>query len=517
MASEKILIGLECHVQLNTDSKLFCSCPTKPETEEPNSSCCEICLGMPGSKPMLNKKALDFALKVALALNCTINKKFFFSRKTYFYPDMSKNFQITQYEIPVAEKGFLQLQSGKKIRLRRIHLEEDPAALIHESGMLSSNYTLVDYNRSGIPLIEIVTEPDVSSPQEAREFLDQLTTILSYLEVFDFESGTLKADCNVSIEGNERTETKNVTGKRNVEKALAFEAERQLKLVSEGKKIVRETRAFDEKTLSTKATRKKETEEDYGYIFEADLTGFELTKEEIEKTKKSLPELHLAKEKRLVEQFHLPEYDAKVIASSKFASGLFEEFAKTVDARLAGVFVSRDLASIAHHENKELEEISERINTKQLAELLRLFEQGKINEKTLKEAAIAQVTQKKNPVDFVKEKNLFKEMQETELEKIVEKIANKKILTIINKADLPTKLEVSKPEESVQISAKLGTGVENLLKKIQQSLRVTGFDLGSAVCFTDRQQRLVKRIAESKSEDDAVSAITELLNGGIEV
>ncbi|HLD59114.1 MAG TPA: Asp-tRNA(Asn)/Glu-tRNA(Gln) amidotransferase subunit GatB [archaeon] len=422
MSSGKIIIGLECHVQLDTESKLFCGCPTKPETEEPNSACCEICLGMPGSKPVLNKKALDYAVKVALALNCTINKKFFFSRKTYFYPDMSKNFQITQYEIPVAEKGFLQLQSGKKIRLRRIHLEEDPAALVHESGMLSSNYTLVDYNRSGIPLIEIVTEPDLSSPQEAREFLDQLTTVLDYLEVFDFESGTLKADCNVSVEGNERVETKNVTGKRNVEKALSFEAERQLKLVAEGKIIVRETRAFDEKTLSTKATRKKETEEDYGFIFDADLTGFELSKEKIEKARKSLPELHIAKEKRLVEQFNLPEYDAKVIASSRFLGQLFEELAKKAKPKTSAFFVSGIIVSIAHHENREPEEISERINSGQLSELLALFEQGKINEKTLKEAAIAHITQQKNPVDFVREKNLFQEMQGTEIEKIVEKI-----------------------------------------------------------------------------------------------
>lgn len=416
------MIGLECHVQLKTNSKLFCPCPTRQETEEPNSACCEICLGMPGSKPVLNKKALDFALKVALAFNCKINEKFFFSRKTYFYPDMSKNFQITQYEIPVGSNGFVELSSGKKIRIRRIHLEEDPAALVHEAGLLSSSHCLVDYNRSGIPLIEIVTEPDLSSPQEAREFLDELTMVLSYLDVFDFENGTLKADCNLSIVGNERVEIKNVTGKRNVEKALESEAKRQSELVKQGNQIARETRGFDEKSLSTKTMRKKETEEDYGYIFEPDLVAFELSKPEIEKTRRGLPELHSEKAKRLVKEFGIAEYDAKVISGSRFAGNLFEEFAKAVSPKIASVFVSRDLVAIAHHEGKELEEISGRINAVQLKELLVFFEKARINEKTLKEAAIAHVAGGKNPVDFVKENNLFKDAAGSEIEKIVSKI-----------------------------------------------------------------------------------------------
>src|SRR3989344_2295239 len=168
--SAKIMIGLEVHVQLATKSKLFCSCSTS--AEQPNSACCPICLGHPGSKPVLNKKAVDYALKIALATKSKINTEFFFSRKTYFYPDMAKNFQISQYEIPVAEQGIIELASGKKVRLRRVHLEEDPAALVHESGISASAYSLVDYNRSGVPLAEIVTEPDMESPEEARQFLD---------------------------------------------------------------------------------------------------------------------------------------------------------------------------------------------------------------------------------------------------------------------------------------------------------------------------------------------------------
>ena len=205
----KTVIGLEVHVQLNTKSKLFCGCSTKGD--EPNSSVCEVCLGMPGAKPVLNKKAVDYALKVALALNCKVNKEFFFSRKTYFYPDLPNGFQITQYEVPVGEKGFLEVD-GKKINITRVHLEEDPASLVHSEGMQKSNYSLVDYNRSGIPLVEIVTDPDIESPEQARKFLDKLVTILNYLGVYAQGESVLKADCNLSIKGSERVEVKNVTG-----------------------------------------------------------------------------------------------------------------------------------------------------------------------------------------------------------------------------------------------------------------------------------------------------------------
>ena len=231
----KTVIGLEIHVQLATDSKLFCSCPT--QSDEPNTSTCPICLGMPGSKPVLNRKAVEFALMVAQALECKVNETFFFSRKTYFYPDLAKDFQITQYEIPVGEKGVLEIE-GKKIRITRVHLEEDPASLVHESGMTSSKFSLVDYNRSGIPLVEIVTEPDLESPEQARKFLDKLLLILNYLGVYTHGKSVLKADCNLSIKGSERVEVKNVTGFKAVEAALKAEEERQRSLLKKGEKIV---------------------------------------------------------------------------------------------------------------------------------------------------------------------------------------------------------------------------------------------------------------------------------------
>src|SRR3989344_4295540 len=243
VGSVKAVIGLEIHIQLDTESKLFCSCPTRASAG-PNTAVCEVCLGMPGSKPVLNKKAVDYALMVALALNCRANREFFFSRKTYFYPDLAKNYQTTQYEVPVGEAGFLEVD-GKRVRIRRVHLEEDPASLVHEGGVGKSAYSLVDYNRSGIPLVEIVTEPDMESPAQARRFLDTLLTTLNYLGVYAHGESVLKADCNISLKGGERVEVKNVTGFRAVEDALEAEFARQKVAVAAGERIVQHTRGFD--------------------------------------------------------------------------------------------------------------------------------------------------------------------------------------------------------------------------------------------------------------------------------
>ncbi len=259
-----VVIGLECHVELDTTTKLFCGCPTKGN-DEPNTRTCEVCLGMPGSKPVLNKKALDFALKLCLALNCKISKELIFSRKSYFYPDMAKNYQISQYEIPLGSKGSLKLKSGKEINITRVHMEEDPAALVHPAGMRGSAYVLVDYNRSGNPLVEIVTEPCMESAEEARDFMNQLITILSYLEIFDINKGVIKADANVSIKesGFVKQEVKNITGFKEIEQALQYEILRQKDEVKAGKKLSQETRAWDSEKGITFLLRKKETNGDY--------------------------------------------------------------------------------------------------------------------------------------------------------------------------------------------------------------------------------------------------------------
>jgi len=419
MAKEKgVMIGLECHVQLDTASKLFCGCKT--EAEEPNSACCPICLGHPGSKPVLNAKALNYALKVALALNCELNKEFFFSRKTYFYPDMSKNFQITQYEIPVGLKGHITLSSGKKVAIRRVHLEEDPAALVHETGMGTSNFSLVDYNRSGIPLVEIVTEPDMESPEEARDFLDQLTTILSYLKVYSPTTGTLKADCNVSVYGNSRVEVKNVSGKKGVEKALAFEIARQKNLLLNEKEIVFETRSFDEKTMTTKATRSKETDEDYGYIFEPDLTAYSLSESEIESLKKALPELHAEKSKRFKEQFSLDDYTANVLANNFGLGLLFEAVIKDVSPELAAKFLTRELMAVVNRSEVDLDSLE--LDSNEISSLLRLLSSKKITEKVAKESIIAYLSKNVKPTAFIEKKGLAMDLGKGEIEKAVEKV-----------------------------------------------------------------------------------------------
>ncbi len=419
MNKEGVMIGLECHVQLNTDSKLFCGCKT--EAEKPNSATCPTCLGHPGSKPVLNAKALDYAMKVALALDCSLNKEFFFSRKTYFYPDMPKNFQITQYEIPVGVKGEVLLSSGKKVSITRVHLEEDPAALVHEGGMGKSFYSLVDYNRSGIPLVEIVTEPDFETPKEARDFLDQLTTILSYLKVFSPPTGTLKADCNVSVYGNARVEVKNVTGKKGVEKALAFEIARQKNLLLNEKPIVRETRAFDEKTMTTKATRTKETEEDYGYITESDLTMFSFSEEQLEELRSRLPEFHQAKAKRIQAQYSLDEYTARVLANTLTLADLFEDISKKqVDAKTVARFLTREIMAIANRSNLDLDKIN--LDPDELLALFEWFLKGKITEKVVRESLITYLTKGTPPMDFIEKQNLVKDLNQDDVEKFVEEV-----------------------------------------------------------------------------------------------
>ncbi len=233
------IIGLEVHVSLDTNTKLFCGCKINEEAT-PNSQTCDICVGLPGSKPVLNEKSLQYALKLCLALNCEIAPELIFSRKIYFYPDMGKNYQITQYELPLGNKGELKI-NNKTIGITRIHIEEDPAALLHQG-----NTVLIDYNRSGIPLCEIVTEPDMRSPEEAREFLKSLLTIIRYLGIYNPNKCIVKADANISLKGYERIEIKNINGFKEIERALTYEIERQKKLLQEGNPIKqRETRGWD--------------------------------------------------------------------------------------------------------------------------------------------------------------------------------------------------------------------------------------------------------------------------------
>lgn len=317
-------IGLEMHFQLPTRSKLFCSCPTT--SAEPNHNICPVCLGYPGSRPSLNRKALEAGLSIARFLDCTIEERVWFSRKTYFYPDLPKNFQITQYESPLGTNGHFDL-NGKRIGIWRVHLEEDPGR-IKRVGRSGEEIAFVDYNRSGIPLVEIVTAPDLTSPEEARAFIDQLVIELRSLCGLEAQDEqTVRVDANISV-GEERVEVKNVQGLRNLEKALKFEASRQTKLLAAGKKVIRETRRFDEERKVTSSAREKETEEDYGYIGEPDLGEFRIGDMARNLDLKETP---LARAKRLVSSYGIGEATAKqLVLTSVTLTDLFEELCRHV-------------------------------------------------------------------------------------------------------------------------------------------------------------------------------------------
>jgi aspartyl-tRNA(Asn)/glutamyl-tRNA(Gln) amidotransferase subunit B len=342
----RIKIGLETHVQLNTKSKIFCGCRNPVnlrEEPEPNTLCCETCLGMPGSKPRANEAVLQAALKVALALNFQVAEETYFSRKTYFYPDMSKNFQISQYEIPLASKGWVDISlegKPKSIQLRRLHMEEDPARLVHVGG-LGGKYVLVDYNRSGIPLIEIVTEPDFASPEEARLFLAKLATILEYLGVYDPGSkAVFKSDANVSLEGGNRVEIKNITGTKEIELALKYEIIRQSNMLRKGEIVEQSTRMWSPELQATQALREKETEEDYGYIFEPDLTVMEIPQASLKGIRKGLPELPDQKYQRFIHTYFISDKLSESLTSELDIANLFEAVAKKVPPKLAASWIA---------------------------------------------------------------------------------------------------------------------------------------------------------------------------------
>jgi len=414
-----VVIGLEIHAELATESKLFCGCATHG-SDEPNSRVCEVCLGMPGCKPVLDKKAVEYVLKLCLALECDVSPELIFSRKSYFYPDMAKNYQISQYEIPLGVKGKLILENGKEIGVTRVHMEEDPAALIHPGGIMESKYVLVDYNRSGDPLVEVVTEPELNSPEEARDSMKKLISILQYLEIFDIRRCIIKADANVSIKesGYTRVEIKNITGFKEIERALKYEVERQKKAVEEGIQLKHETRAWDSGKGITRALRKKEVEEEYGYIIDPDLTKIEITDKWINKIKEELPELAREKAEKFVKEYGLSKTDAQVLASDKLLAELFERVAKKVDALLAAKWLRRELIRVLNYHKKELKDVNE----KYLVELLQMIEKKEITEKVGQKIIEELVVKPFSPKEYVKKAGIKVIGSVKDLEKICKEV-----------------------------------------------------------------------------------------------
>jgi len=393
-----IVIGLEIHISLDTKTKLFCSCPNPKGEEEPNSVTCEVCLGHPGSKPIANKKAIEYITKLASSLKCEIADEVIFSRKTYFYPDLSKNYQITQYETPVGSRGKLILNSGKPIFITRVHLEEDPAALVHPKSISDSPFVLIDYNRSGVPLIEIVTEPVITSPDEARTFMKQLITLLGYLDIFDINTGVIKADANISIRksGYVRSEIKNINGFKEIERALTYEIERQKNEIKEGRELTCDTRGWDANKGRTFLLRTKETEEDYGYIIDPDLVPISLSE-----FKKNIdtPELPYEKALRFIKEYSIKEEDAHILCAEKSLGEMYDKVAKKIHPLLAAKWMRRELVRVMNLSDKTFDDL--KINENHIIELLKLVYERKITDATAQELLEKLMENPFSPKDYV--------------------------------------------------------------------------------------------------------------------
>ncbi len=416
------VIGLEVHAQLLTRSKIFCGCSTSFGSQ-PNSQTCPVCLGMPGVLPVLNKKVVEFAMKTALATHCTIAPLNRFARKNYFYPDLPKGYQISQFELPLAEHGYIDIQPGgveKRIRLTRIHLEEDAGKNLHE-GIEGASY--IDLNRTGVPLMEIVSEPDIRSSEEAVAYLKKLRNILVYLEVNDgnLEEGSFRCDANVSIRpvGQEkfgtRTELKNINSFRFIQKAIDYEIKRQEMVLEEGGRIIQETRLWDTQKGITVSMRSKESAHDYRYFPEPDLVPVKIHSEWVEEVQKTLPELPDAKKERFIKEYQLPPYDASVLTQNKKIAFYFEECASLYrQPKAISNWIMGDLLNE--------EEIP--MTTRQLTGMIELIDKGVISGKIAKTVFEEMLKTKKDALTIVEEKGLLQVSDDEAILAFVDQVLN---------------------------------------------------------------------------------------------
>ncbi|MFN3406675.1 MAG: Asp-tRNA(Asn)/Glu-tRNA(Gln) amidotransferase subunit GatB [Caldimicrobium sp.] len=423
------VIGLEVHIQLKTESKLFCNCSTKFGAE-PNSQVCPICTGQPGVLPVINRKAIEYALKLALALDCRINPTSIMARKHYFYPDLPKNYQISQYELPLAEEGFIEIEINgkkKKIGLTRIHLEEDAGKLVHDERL---PYSYVDFNRTGVPLLEIVSKPEIFSPEEAVAYLKTLRSIVRYLEICDgnMEEGSLRCDANISVRPKGETtfgtkvELKNMNSFKHVERALSYEIKRQIGLILEGKRVIQETRLYDEATQTTHPMRGKEEAHDYCYFSDPDLIEIQLDPSLLEKIKEKIPELPLTKKERFEKEYNLISHEASILTEEKSLADFFEETVKIYPKpkNIANFL----LTEVLRYLNRDRIDISEtKLTPSYLAELLELVEKETISITIAKQQVFPEVYEKGiAPSIVIKEKQLIQESSEENLLKICQEV-----------------------------------------------------------------------------------------------
>lgn len=426
----RVAIGLEVHVQLNTQTKLFCGCSVKFGSPA-NTQTCPVCLGFPGSLPVLNKKALELAIKSALALNCSIQRFVKFDRKNYFYPDLPKNYQISQYELPLAKEGFLELE-GKKIRIRRIHLEEDAGKLIHEE-----DFSLVDFNRCGIPLLEIVSEPEINSPQEAYDYLLNLKSILKYIEASscDMEKGTLRCDANISVSKEKtlgvKVELKNMNTFKGVKDALEYEIRRQSQIIKKGRKIIQETRLWDEEKKKTKSMRTKEEASDYRYFPEPDLVPFIIEESYIQELKRSLPEMPKERLSRFIGEFKLSSYDSAVLTQDKKLADFFEECLKIYpSAKNLCNWITTSLLAEINKRNSSLEELN--LSPERFVKLIRLTDEGRLSNLRAKEVLNLMIDSKKSAEEIIYEKDFIQIDNKEELERIIEEVLEENKATVLD-------------------------------------------------------------------------------------
>ncbi len=424
------VIGLEIHAQVLTDTKIFCGCPAAFGAE-PNTQTCPICSGMPGVLPVLNKKAVDFVVKTGLAMNCRISNYSRFARKNYFYPDLPKNYQISQYELPICEGGYVEILvngEARRIGITRIHLEEDAGKNIHAEG----KYSFVDLNRTGVPLMEIVSEPDIRSAAEASEFMKKLRTILRYLNVCDgnLEQGSLRCDANISMrpfgqsQFGTRAEIKNINSFKFLEKAVEYEIKRQIEVLEEGGRIIQETRLWDPITGTTQSMRSKEEAHDYRYFPEPDLMPLVGLADSIEEIKSALPELPDAKRNRYMSQYGLPEYDADMLVTERSMADWFEEAVRAGgQPKAVSNWISGDLMKLLNEENKPFTECP--LKPAQLAGMLRLIEDGTISGKIAKVVFDDMYRSGKYAESVVKDKGLVQIKDEGTLEKMIEDVIAK--------------------------------------------------------------------------------------------
>lgn len=424
----EVIIGLEVHAELSTKTKIFCSCPTEFGAD-PNTHTCPICMAMPGTLPVLNEKVVEYAVKAGLATNCEISRNSKNDRKNYFYPDLPKAYQISQFDKPLCEHGYVEIETSegnKKIRLTRIHIEEDAGKLNHDE---FAGGSLVDLNRAGVPLIEIVSEPDIRSSEEAEQYLRKLKSILEYIEVSDckMQEGSLRADVNVSVRRKgetklgTRTEMKNMNSFRSIVRAIEYEVERQIDVIEDGGVIEQETLRWDDVSGKTFPMRDKEDAQDYRYFPDPDLVALKLSEEYIENIKSTLPELPESRKQRYLEEYGLSQKDAKLITSSKYLSDLFEGAIRVCNnPKAVNNWIISDISRILNE--TEMDPIEIPFDSNQLGKLVILIDKGTISSSIGKKVLMELFENPRDPEEIIKEKGWIQISDEGAIKEVVLKI-----------------------------------------------------------------------------------------------